>query len=161
MTVYLLPPAIEPDEITALCKKAGVPFEQFSTLREFVLRSADAPVVIATMRAQDLLILNRYADSLVTELPSVVMSAPGVAYTGDWVSLASALPALDWKEVVDKISKTGHTAYTPENLEKRDLGSPAFPTIQRRSLLEEASSAAHKARISDPDIDLDFEGEPT
>lgn len=129
MTTYLLPPAIDSTEIVDICRKAGVPFEQFGTIRELILKGRDAPVIIGTIRAQDLLILNRYASSLVDELPSIVMSAPGVVYSGDWVTLASALPALDWKEIVSKLAKSGHTAFTPDALEKRDLGSPTFNSL--------------------------------
>lgn len=136
MTIYLLPPASDPVDIIDLTKKAGVPFEQFSSLREMILKSEGVPIVLGTIRPQDLLVLNRYARTLVDELPSIVMSAPGVVYTGDWVSLASAMPALDWKEIQQKLQKSGHLAGTPEQLESRDLGSPTFVAPTGYSMLK-------------------------
>lgn len=160
MSVYLLPPVIDPTEIIEVTKKAGIAFEQFESIRDLILKTqVDAPVVIGTLRSQDLLVLNRYASSLVKELPSVIMSAPGVVYTGDWVTLASALPALDWKEVKDKLSKSGHTAYTPDALEKRDLGSPNFDTLGVRSLIQKRGTSLERPVGSDESYNPDAEAE--
>lgn len=126
MTVYLFPPPLDPADVVDVAKKAGAPFNQYSTLRELILNEKGGPIVLATIRPQDLLVLNRHAATLVEELPTVVMSAPGFIYSPDWVSTASALPAMDWKELAGKLSKSGHLALTPESLERRDLGSAVF-----------------------------------
>lgn len=135
MSVYLLPLATDPTEICEILQRSGLELFQFETIRDFIQKTSDSgPVIIGTMRPQDLLVLNRHATTLVTELPSIVMSAPGVVYTGDWVATASALPAIDWRELKDKLSKSGHTAFTPESLEKRGQGGEPFDThgVSRR-----------------------------
>lgn len=128
MSTYLLPPSSALDEVATVLSKAGVKIQQFHTVRDLVLAEDSAPIVVGTLDAQGLLILNRYAPSLVKELPTIVMSAPGAIYTGEWVSLASALPAADWSELVKKVSKSGHLALSPEDLPARRVGGPV-PTV--------------------------------
>lgn len=147
MSVYLFPLVSDPTEIVETFQRAGLELMQFESIRDFILKSADSgPLIAGTIRPQDLLVLNRHATTLVQELPTIVMSAPGVVYTGDWVSTASALPAVDWRELKDKLSKSGHTAFTPDALEKRGQGGEVFDTrgVNRRLL-----SRPH-AHTSDP-----------
>lgn len=150
MTVYLLPPVVETTDILAICKRSNVPFENFATIRELLLKPLNIPVVIGTIRPQDLLVLNRYAPTLVEELPTVVISAPGAVYNGDWMALASALPAMDWRELETKLSKSGHTAYEGESLVKRNLGSPAFETLEGPISLPSRSSQSRPLTRSKP-----------
>lgn len=140
MSIYLLPPAISDKDIVEVTKKAGVPFEVFSSLRELIFAEDKGPIVIGTISAQDLLVLNRHASTLVTELPTVIMAAPGVAYTSDWISLASALPPMDWREMQTKLAKSGHLAVQPEQLEKRGLGGAVFDQMSATSSLRKRHS---------------------
>lgn len=119
MSLYLLPPVFNDSEIQALTKRAGVAFANFASVRDIILADNGAPYVIGSVSAQDLLVLTRHASTLMSEVPSVVVAAPGFSYTGDWVSLASALPSLDWTELVQKLSRSGHTAVKKESFDKK------------------------------------------
>lgn len=123
MSVYLIPPGGQLPELMEVLSKAKVQFHAFTRLREFLLVDHASPVVVGTLDATGLLVLNRYASSLVDELPTVVMSVPGAAYTGEWMSLASAFPALDWIELRNKLAKSGHLALDPDQLESRGVGT--------------------------------------
>lgn len=127
MSIYLFPLGSDLGDITEITKKAGVSFESFATVRELILKSQGHPISLGMIGPQELLVINRHATTLLDEMPSVVMSAPGVLYTPDWMSLASAFPAVDWKEIQGKLSKSGHLATTPEQLEKRNLGANTRP----------------------------------
>lgn len=144
MSIYLLPPGNDLVEITEVTKKAGVLFEQFGSLREMILAAQGNPICVGTLTPQDLLVLNRYARTLVEELPTVVMSAPGVIYTADWMSLASAFPAVDWKEILGKLSKSGHLATQPEQLEKRQLG----PNVPDEGMISAGAVLKHRGGLS-------------
>lgn len=157
MSVYLLPLVTDPSEICEILQRAGLELHQFATVRDFILKTAESSTVsVGTMRPQDLLVLNRHATTLVIELPSIVMSAPGVVYTGDWVSTASALPAVDWRELKDKLSKSGHTAYTPETLEARGQGGDVFDTRgNARRLLRRPDGHDTKPIVEELDLNED------
>lgn len=144
MSIYLLPPGNDLNEITEVTKKAGVLFDQFGSLREMILAAQGNPICVGTLGSQDLLVLNRYARTLVEELPTVVMSAPGVIYTADWMSLASAFPAADWKEILGKLSKSGHLATNPEQLAKRQLG----PNVPDEEMLNASATLKHRGGLS-------------
>lgn len=131
MSIYLIPPVADAAEILEITKKAGVPFEVFNSLRELILKSHQVPIIIGTIQPKDLLVLNRYSQTLLEELPTAVMSVPGALYTGEWVSLASALPPIDWKEIQSKLAKSGHLATTHEQLEKRELGAAVYAPATR------------------------------
>lgn len=124
MSVYLLPSSGEFSEIVELAKKAQVEVVTPGSLRDFILSTEGKPLVIATLRDQDIQVLNRHSTTLVNELPTIVMGAPGPIYTGEWVTLASAFPAIDYSELKAKLSKSGHLATSPEDLEKRGKGLP-------------------------------------
>lgn len=134
MSIYLLPPSSGLEEVTAVLSKVGVKIQQFRTMRELILAEGSGPIVVGTLDAQGLLILNRYAPSLVQELPTIVMSAPGAIYTGEWVSLASALPAVDWAELAQKVAKSGHLALAPGDLPARQVGGSVPSVAQATGL---------------------------
>lgn len=155
MSVYLLPPAIDPTEVVEVVKRAGVPFEQLNSIRELVLLEGRGPISVATIKAQDLLVLNRYARTLVEEIPTVVMSAPGFLYSGDWIGTASALPAVDWKEIQSKLSKSGHLALTPADLARRGQGAPEYekPAGLGSSVLNRQGQQPPTSEAFDPETD--------
>lgn len=134
MSIYLLPPSSALEEVVSVLSKVGVKVQQFRTMRELILAEGSSPIVVGTLDAQGLLILNRYAPSLVRELPTIVMSAPGAIYTGEWVSLASALPAVDWTELAQKVAKSGHLALSPDDLPTRRVGGSVPSVAQATGL---------------------------
>jgi len=135
MSVYIVPDAGDFSEITEVSKKAGVEIISAQTIRQLIMETASKPIVISSIRGQDLLVLNRHAPTLIDELPTVVMSVPGIVYTGEWVSLASSFPAIDWTELASKLSKSGHLANTPEDLTKRTgaRGEVSYDEFEARS----------------------------
>lgn len=156
MSVYLIPPVTDPAEILDITKKAGVPFEVFNSLRELILKSHQVPIIIGSILPKDLLVLNRYSQTLLEELPTAVMSAPGAIYTGEWVSLASALPPMDWKEIQQKLAKSGHLANTPEALEKRDLGAAVYSPASRLRPGAKPPQSLGEAVSEDSGLDGDY-----
>lgn len=129
MSVYLFPMGSDLSDILEVTKKAGVPFESFATVRDLILKTQGIPIALGMIGPQELLVINRHATTLLDEMPSVVMSAPGVLYTPDWMSLASAFPAVDWKEIQTKLAKSGHLATTTTQLEARGLGANVRPEV--------------------------------
>lgn len=144
MALYLLPISSTMPEVTEVLSRAGVQLKQLKTVRELILSESDAPVVVGAVDPGVLLVLNRHAATLVNEVPTVVMSAPGAIYTGEWMTLASPFPAMDWTELREKLSKSGHLALTPGQLEARKVGGPS-PTVE--SSISPASPSSWAPRV--------------
>lgn len=119
------------------------------------METEGSPVVFASMQVKDLLVLNRHASTLVVELPSVVMSVPGLAYDGEWVSVAAALPSVDWKEIEKKVAKSGFLANTPDQLESRDRGARVGDGSFGKSRISLTSSTAEALKSEVPNEDED------
>lgn len=123
MTIYVLPPSSSLEAVNEVLLKAGIKLASFAHLREYIVAEAAAgPITVATLTSQSLLILNRFASELVVDLPTIIMSAPGAVYTGEWVSLGSAFPSIDWLEFSRKTARSGHLALTPDTLTTRGVG---------------------------------------
>lgn len=119
MNLYLIPNVGDFSRLADQAARAKVPLLTPSTIRELILTSAGENTAIASVKAEDLLVLNKYAPTLMDEMPTIVMSVPGLIYSGEWMALASAFPSVDWMELERKISKSGHMATTPEDLPGR------------------------------------------
>lgn len=145
MPLYLLPISSTMPEVTEVLSRAGVQLKQLKTVRELILSEGDTPIVVGAVDPGVLLVLNRHAATLVTEVPTVVMSAPGAIYTGEWMTLASPFPAMDWTELRDKLSKSGHLALTPDQLEARKVGG-APPTVESSTSPTSPSSWAPRTQ---------------
>jgi hypothetical protein len=141
MSIYIVPSNGDFSEIQEIASRAGVELFTPQTIREFILQTHDIPFAIVAMGPDDMLALSRHAATLVPEMPSVVASVPGLIYEGSWVSQATAFPSIDWSEMAKKMEKSGHLATTPEDLEKRDVGSPTFD-IRHNSLLKQRTSGS-------------------
>lgn len=122
--IYVLPATGAFDEIIEVTQRAKVPLHTPSTLREFILSTAteESPIQVATLTAEQILLLNRAAEQLLDQLPTVIVAAPGVFYQGDWMTTAASFPVIDWLELKSKLSKSGHTAYSRAALQSKDSG---------------------------------------
>lgn len=125
--VYLVPNSGDFEELSRLTSRVGMTLLSPTTVRDFILETNALPQCIVAMSARDLLVLNRHAATLLTVLPVAIANAPGLVYTGDWMTAASALPPMDWREMEAKFQKSGLTAHTPEELETRGRGT-TFPS---------------------------------
>lgn len=127
--LYLIPKAThENDELEQLAQKAGVPVIEVEFLYQLIKRS-DESMIIARISPHLALTLMRDLGTLLAEVPSVVLHAPGSAYSIDWNSALAPLPVLDWKELEGKISKSGLLSQTTEQAQDR---SPAADTATQR-----------------------------
>nr|QYF49821.1 MAG: hypothetical protein 1 [Yunnan farmland cysto-like virus] len=128
MSIYIIPSDGDFQQLTEVTTRAEVPLLTPQTLREFILATNGLSIAVVTMSAENMLVLSRHAATLVDEIPTVVMSVPGAAYTGEWMMLASYFPPMDWIELERKLKKSGHMATTPGSLEKRTR-QPLAPTV--------------------------------
>nr|QYF49734.1 MAG: hypothetical protein [Jiangsu sediment cysto-like virus 6] len=141
MSTYIVPNDGDFDILAATTKKAGVPLITPSSLREMILETDGVPLAIVGLGAEPLLILNRHAATLLSEVPTVVTSVPGLIYSGEWFTLASAFPAVDWTELERKLAKSGHTAFTTRDLQKRSVGSVANERLEDDDLADATDGA--------------------
>ena len=119
MALYIVAESGDLSSLIEVLKRSQVEF-LFGERIGKVLKAYDQqPVFVATVSEADMLLLNRYPDALLDELPTSLMSVPNMVYSGDWVTLASALPAMDWMEMESKLAKSGATAQTVEQLGER------------------------------------------
>lgn len=149
MNLYLIPNVGDFSRLADQAARAKVPLLTPSTIRELILTSSGENTAIASVRAEDLLVLNRYAPTLMDEMPTIVMSVPGLVYSGEWMALASAFPSIDWVELERKISKSGHMATSPEDLP----GRSTTPVDERPRLYQ---TRVTPSEFSDTDGAEDF-----
>nr|QYF49689.1 MAG: hypothetical protein [Guangxi cysto-like virus 2] len=117
MSIYIVPHVGDFDKISEISKRARVEVATVNTVREFILATHGKPIMIAAVSSRDLMILARYASTLLDEMPTVVISAPGLIYEGGWSTHATAFPPIDWTELEGKLSKSGTLATNPDDLE--------------------------------------------
>lgn len=122
MTVYVIPNQGDFDTLLSMIKKASVPLITPGTVREFIIESTVAPVVVAAVSPEQLLVLTRHAQTLLDEVPFALISVPGPVYTGDWVTMASTFPPLDYTELERKLAKSGHVSMDTKSLSSRPTG---------------------------------------
>lgn len=124
MSTYIVPQEGNFDALTELTQRAGVTQITPKALRELVIEDAQNSVLVGALNTEHILILNRYASQLLEEVPTVVIGVPGLAYSGEWYTLAASFPPIDWSEFEKKLAKSGSTAYTKEDLEVRSVSAP-------------------------------------
>jgi hypothetical protein len=124
-SLYLVPGDGNFSELTAQLERAGMSLVTPKTLRELIVSSSSETSIVAAIRPESMLILNRHASELLEELPEVVIGVLGLIYASEWYSLASTFPPVDWSELVKKTSKSGHTARNLDDVETRGNGSLA------------------------------------
>lgn len=127
MPVYLIPAVGEPSDLTAVCSRAGVPLLTPAKVRDFLLMTNENPHSVCRVDSKILLILSRHANELLVDLPAVVHAVPGCVYDPDWMTLAAAFPAIDVRELLSKMEKSGVLASTPFQMEERDRGAADTP----------------------------------
>lgn len=120
--VYLLPSTGDVDEIAQVLLRAGITPIAPETVRELIIGTHNENVSVVFVRPSELIVLQRYANTLVDVIPTVVMAAPGLLYTHEWSGIAATFPAMDWLEFKDKFRKSGATAFTPGVMSKRHEG---------------------------------------
>jgi hypothetical protein len=123
MPIYFVPTTGEHEKVIELGSKAGIHVSFPTTVRDFIIESSEHSHAIFGMTTESLMTLTRHAKQLLVEMPSVVMSVPGIVYTADWNIAATSFHPLDWTEIESKLSKTGLVAHEIDDLEKRDQGT--------------------------------------
>lgn len=121
--IYLVPSEGDFSDLSDILKRAQIPLITPASIRQMILETAGSPISIVAASNEQLLVLNRHATQLLEEVPSVVVGVPGLVYAGDWYTLASTFPPLDWSELEKKASKSGHTAHDLSAVEQRSVGS--------------------------------------
>lgn len=140
MSTYLIPDSGNFDELSERVKTAGATLITPQSVRELILNENDSTLVIAGVSAMDMMVISRHSDTLMAEMPSVVMSVPGIIYPGDWMSAAAIFPPMDFKEIEGKLLKSGTTAFTPAQGTKRGRGAP-IRTLESGQSLDVAENA--------------------
>lgn len=120
MPLYVMP-KIETRgvEILTLAGKAGIVVLEPARLFEMYPEAVSGSMVFVTLDDAQMALLHRNMAQLLPEVPTAVMSAPGVVYTAQWMMLASPLPVVDYLEISGKIAKSGLLAHKPEDVAKR------------------------------------------
>lgn len=139
---YIIPDTGDFAEVQEIASRSQIPLLSPQTVREYILQTDGEHTAFVSMKAAELLVLMRHAATLLIDMPSVVMSAPGMIYTADWMSAVAVFPPLDWRTVEKSLAKSGTTAYDPEQAEKREVGAPI-------SLLRSEPGAARRGEFSD------------
>lgn len=129
MTIYIIPEGVDNKDLSDTLARFGAPLLRPARLRDFILETQGAALTVSTLSVADLMVLNRHAATLLDEVPTVVLSIPGALYTSEWMSVASALPAIDWIELGKKLQKSGHTANNVEQLGARARGTEQMPPV--------------------------------
>lgn len=120
--IYLIPSVGDFKAVNEVVVTAGGTLATPQTVRELIIHDEmDVPFTVLAVTAEMLLVMNRFAKQVLKEMPYVVMSVPGAVYDGEWTSLASAFPPMDFHDLARNMSKSGHLANTPEQLQARDV----------------------------------------
>nr|QYF49749.1 MAG: hypothetical protein [Jiangsu sediment cysto-like virus 7]QYF49778.1 MAG: hypothetical protein [Jiangsu sediment cysto-like virus 8] len=151
--LYLVPSEGESSEIQDHLKRAGIPFYTPQTVREMILATEQDEFAVCTVSVSDLMTIGSNVKTLMKDLPTCIHGAPGFAYMGDWVTASTRLPAMDWKEMVEKTKKSGATGYTAEDVEKRDQ-NPTGPSLRSLATARQAGTSSNLGSIAD-DADQD------
>ena len=118
-SIYIAPEANgESNELEELAQKAGVPVLVVDKLYELIQR-VDDPIIVARMKNHDVVTLMRNLTTLLPEIPSVIVSAPGSRHSTEFMSVTASLHGVDWKELSAKFSKSGLLSQTTEQAESR------------------------------------------
>jgi len=123
MPIYLTPDLGDHKELSDLTSKSGLYFSHPETVRQLLIEINDHAHAVFAVKPDILLILTRHAAHLLDEVPSVILSIPGLVYSAEWSIAATAFHGLDYVELRDKLAKSGVLAHSVVDLEKRDMGS--------------------------------------
>lgn len=123
MSIYIIPSTGNPEDLLTAASRARVPVIQVKTVREYILATHEVAMAIAIVPTEVLLILNRHASTLLSELPSAVFAVPGLIYDAGWNTYATAYPAVDAGELMSKLAKSGRLATDPQKLQDQDQGA--------------------------------------
>lgn len=144
MSIYIIPAAGNPSDLFDAATRARVPVIQVKTVRDYILGTHEVPLAIIVVPTEVLLVLNRHASTLLSELPSAVFAVPGVIYDAGWNTYATAYPAVDASELMAKLSKSGRLANNPDELERQNEGS--VPPGPRATLTRGSGQEAQGSR---------------
>lgn len=144
MSIYIIPAAGNPSDLLDAATRARVPVIQVKTVRDYILGTHEVPMAIVVVPTEVLLVLNRHASTLLSELPSAVFAVPGLIYDAGWNTYATAYPAVDASELMAKLSKSGRLANTPDELERQNEGS--VPPGPRATLTRGSGPGAQSPR---------------
>lgn len=122
--MYLIPRTGDLDSLIEMVKRARGVFISPVTIRDLILEesSSKSNVVVVAISAEQLSILTRYPAELLDDVPFAVHAIPGAVYDANWSNAATALPPLDYLELEKMLSKSGHTSFTVDQLEKKHTG---------------------------------------
>jgi hypothetical protein len=161
MPHYFVPTTGSLDELAEITQKSGLHLSTPVTVRDLILEAHEYSHAVFAVSTEILLILNRNASQLLAEMPSVVLSVPGLVYSSDWNIAATAYHVVDFTELRDKLSKSGVVSHSVEDLEKRDRGTMAEDNSTRSSLREwRNNQVQNKELVSDEDVITDVEDLP-
>lgn len=117
--MYIVPQLGDTTIFVEKLKRSEVPFSLGKILGDTLREYNDDPVHVAFLTSNALHTLHRYAPELVHDVPTVITSAPGLIYDGDWMSTSAAFPVVDYLEFEQKIKQSGATARNPHQLAVR------------------------------------------
>lgn len=118
--IYIAPEGTgESNEMEELAHKAGVPVVLVEKLFHLVQRTDD-PIIIARMKTNDVVVLMRHLSTLLPEIPTVLINAPGSRQSSEFMSVTASLPSIDWTELSSKLAKSGLLSQTTEQAEERN-----------------------------------------
>lgn len=140
MTLYVIPRINDRGaELITLAARSGVQILEPHHLFEMYPEAVGGSMAIASLSDEQLTLLHRYMGELLPEVPTVVLSAPGVVYSSQWMMVASPLPSVDYMEISGKMAKTGLLAHSPTQVVKR---GPLGTQTEVGAFIPAAESAA-------------------
>jgi hypothetical protein len=150
-SIYIIPEASgDSNELEELAQKAGVPVLLVDKLYQLIERTAD-PILIARMRTNDVVTLMRNLNTLLPEIPSIIVNAPGSRQSTEFMSVTSTLPAVDWTEFSGKLAKSGLLAQTTSQAEERTVATQQGHKVENAEdsdeLTDMSSFAARRAKL--------------
>lgn len=127
--IYLVPAEANASHtpLGKLCTKNTVSYSGQAKARDVVRAEGDSTLLIFGLPADELIVIARHAQSLLTELPTIVTGVGGLLYPAHWMSIAAPFPAIDFSELEQKLSKPGFSTFDPETHSKRHGEYPVSP----------------------------------
>lgn len=137
MNIYLLPPSNgDSNAVEDLAQRSGTKMISTEKLYEIIETEQTDGIVIFRLGTDNAITLMRNLSTLMRELPTVVLNAPGSAYAIDWMSALSTLPAIEWTELEAKMAKTGLLAQDTTSAEERSPATSQGHKSGRQTLNE-------------------------
>lgn len=142
MPIKLIPPfTTTKPAVLDLIDRAGAAFVEVDKLYKLWPYTDKGGITIAAVPPSELAVLQRFIESLLPELPSVVTGVPGCFYSQEWQMLTAHLPSSPFSELETQLVKSGYLSHTTAQAEERGTHAMTKPALASFSIPKNGNAA--------------------